>query len=279
MRLLHARSRADRPRRAPFKSLAVLALAAASLMAAPAAGAATAPPPPAGLTFGPHAPRIASPAILTHAPKSHTSLNFGATSTNWGGYAATPGPYTEVSSTWVEPGANCGATPNAMAAFWTGFDGYASASVEQTGSLVYCYNGAAYQYVWYEFYPAAPVYYNAPIAAGDVLTATVTSTTAGAFSLVLKDATQGWTATTTASNSSLTRSSAEVIAEAPSTSSGVEPLADFGSVTFTNSTVNNTTLGAWNPVNIEMVGASDVKAVSSALSGGTNFTTTWLNAS
>jgi Peptidase A4 family len=279
MRFFSRQASAGRPWRTSAKALAALALAAASLTAAPAiSAAATAPAPPAGLTFGPHAG--GAPAILRHSEHVTTKLSYGVESDNWAGYAsATSGvKYTEVSSTWVEPSANCAVSGNSMASFWTGFDGYASASVEQTGSLVYCYSGTAYQYVWYEFYPASPVYYNVPIYAGDVLTATVTSTSTGVFNLILTDSTRGWSENTTATNASLARSSAEIIAEAPSSGSGIYPLADFGTITFTNSTVNNAALTSSSPINIEMVGASDVKAVTGAISGTGTFTVTWEHA-
>lgn len=280
MRFFRAPISAGRPRRTPLKALAAAVLVSASL-AAPAASAATvsaAPAPPAGLVFAPHvgAAHPGGPALIQHAAVTSSAVKYNAQSGNWSGYAATAAPgYTQVSSTWVEPSANCSATPNSYASFWTGFDGYNSASVEQTGTLVYCYGTTAYQYVWYEFYPAAPVYYNAAIYAGDTVRATVTSTAAGAYSLVLSNLTRGWTATTTATNASLPRSSAEIIAEAPASSSGVLPLADFGSVTFTSSTVNNVALSSSGPTGIDMVGPSYYKAITGGISGGTSFPVTW----
>ena len=152
----------------------ILVAAGAWGAATPAADAATIPGP--AVDFTPHT--HAAPAALT-STLAHTQITKNAKSSNEAGYASTAiPPYTEVSSTWVEPNANCGATPNSYASFWTGLDGYNSASVEQTGTLIYCSGTTAEQYAWYEMYPAAPVYYNVPIAAGDRMTATVTSTAA-----------------------------------------------------------------------------------------------------
>jgi hypothetical protein len=265
-------------RRRAAKILAALTLAVAGAWGAalPEAGAATIPGP--AVDFAPHGAH-GTPAQLTTASSSHPrTVIKNAVSSNWAGYASAATPkYTEVSSTWVEPSASCGSTTS-YASFWTGLDGYDSGSVEQTGTLVYCYGGVAYQYAWYEMYPAAPVYYNVPIAAGDRMTATVTSTASGNFTLVLTDSTRGWTETTTATNSSLARASAEIIAEAPSSSSGVLPLADFGGVTFTNSTVNSVALASASPINIEMASGSTVKVLCGGISGGGNFGCTWYHA-
>jgi len=255
----------------------VLLIASSALLAAPASAAAGAVSALAGLEFAPPAAATAPllPGAAAHVTAA-THLKF-ASSTNWAGYAATSTKYTSVTSTWREPSASCGSATT-YASFWTGLDGYGSSSVEQTGTLVYCYGGVAYQYAWYEMYPAAPVYYNVAIAAGDSMNATVTSTATGNFSLILTDYTRGWRATTTATNASLARASAEVIAEAPSSSTGVLPLANFGSVTFTNSTVNNIPLASASPINITMVGPSYTKAACTGISGGGNFTCYWYHA-
>jgi hypothetical protein len=71
-------------------------------------------------------------------------------------------------------------------------------------------------------------------------------------------------------------SSAEVIAEAPSSSGGVLPLANFGTVHFSNSKVNGQSIGSFSPVEIVMeTSGGTVKAKPSALSGGTAFSVTW----
>ncbi len=257
-------------RRSARAGLSALLIGSFALFAVPvsAGGAAAAL---AGLDFSPHA------AGARLHPGAASGLKF-ATSTNWAGYAAHSTKYTSVSSTWREPGASCGSTTS-YASFWTGLDGYASSSVEQTGTLVLCSGGRASQYAWYEMYPASPVYFNNTVAAGDTIVSRVTATSSGAFTLYLADTTRGWSHTVNQTNSSLARSSAEVIAEAPSSSSGVLPLANFGTVTFTGSTVNGGSLGASNPTSITMVTSSGTtKASVSGISGGTSFSATWHHA-
>jgi hypothetical protein len=67
-----------------------------------------------------------------------------------------------------------------------------------------------------------------------------------------------------------------VIAEAPSSSGGVLPLADFGSVGFSSATANGATLTASTPGvdPITMVSGNTVKAQPSSLSGG-GFSVSW----
>jgi hypothetical protein len=68
-----------------------------------------------------------------------------------------------------------------------------------------------------------------------------------------------------------------VIAEAPGDGTGaVLPLSNFGAVSFTDATVDNTAFGNENPSALTMVSASDVtEATPSALTGGSAFTVTW----
>jgi PPOX class probable F420-dependent enzyme len=69
----------------------------------------------------------------------------------------------------------------------------------------------------------------------------------------------------------------EVIAEALSDGTGaVLPLSNFGTVSFTDTTVDNTAMGNENPGALTMVSASDVtEATPSALTGGNAFTVIW----
>jgi hypothetical protein len=256
-----------RRHRSARAALSALLIGSFALFAAPTTAAAGAAAALAGIDFAPHSARA-----QLHSPGA-SGLKF-ATSTNWGGYAAASTTYTSVTSTWVEPSASCGSSTT-YASFWTGLDGYASSSVEQTGTLVECYGGTPYQYSWYEMYPASPVYFNNTMTAGDTIVSTVTATSSGVFTLYLADTTRGWSHTVTKTNSSLARASAEVIAEAPY-SGGVLPLANFGTVNFTNSRVNSGTLGAAGPTSITMVTSSGVtKASVSGISGGTAFSMTW----
>lgn len=196
-----------------------------------------------------------------------------STSTNWSGYAATGGRFTSVSSSWTEPTVVCSGT--AYSSFWVGLDGDTSNTVEQTGTDADCSGSTPQYYAWYEMYPKYPTNLSDPVQPGDAMSASVTTNGAGRFTLSISDATQNWTYTTTQRLKSAALASAEVIAEAPSSRSGVLPLADFGTVSFANATANGVSLASLNPDPITMVSGSTVKAQPSSISSSGSFSVTW----
>jgi hypothetical protein len=248
--------------------LAMLTLTAGVTLAASSASAAT-----TGFTPG-------GPIHLVGASASvRGGISHQAESTNWSGYAATSGTYTSVSASWVQPAGTC-SRGDQYAAFWVGLDGYSSSSVEQTGSEVDCAGRTAEYSAWYEMYPNASVNYANTVRAGDVFNATVTYQGNNEFSLYIADTTQGWSHTATASLAGAARSSAEVIAEAPccTASGGILPLTNFGTVNISGSTANGSAIGnAGGVTQIIMVdSAGRDKDTVSSLSGGENFSATWL---
>ncbi len=212
----------------------------------------------------------------------HGVSNAEVQSTNWSGYAATGanGAFTSVSSSWTEPTASCSSNrrrTDQYAAFWVGLDGYTSGSVEQTGTDSDCVGTTPDYYGWYEMYPAAPVYFSNTVRAGDHITASVTFSGTETYTLVLKDTTRGWTQTITKNEAGLDRSSAEVITEAPSSETGVLPLADFGTVGYTSATANGTSLASHSPTEIVMVDSGgNAEDSTSAISSAGAFSNTWL---
>jgi hypothetical protein len=122
--------------------------------------------------------------------------------------------------------------------------------------------------MWYEMYPANPVYPNAntyPVRAGDSITASVTYASS-TFTLVLKNNTRGWTFSIAKTLRSARRLSAEVIIESPTAA-----YPRFGTVSFTSCTVNGASLGSFGPVAMDPSNGSTYEAHTSALSGGTAF--------
>jgi hypothetical protein len=209
----------------------------AAVMAAVLAGA-------SGLT---QAQELKVPAPHRHAPISIRRVHDDGSydSTNWAGYAVTGnnGSVTSVTGSWIVPTATCGSGRGSSAeyaSFWVGIDGWTSNSVEQIGTDSDCSNGKPSYYAWYEFYPE-PSYYAGKLTnltPGHKMSATVSYNAAKAdFTATITDETEpSLTFTTTFTPTRQTgtpqRSSAEWIAEAPSSSSGVLALADFGTVYF-----------------------------------------------
>lgn len=203
-------------------------------------------------------------------------------STNWSGYAVAGGngSFSSVSASWVEPTATCSTRRSQYAAFWVGLDGFNSNSVEQTGTDSDCIGRTGDYYGWYEMYPAYPVYFTNPVSPGDHISASVTFSGTSTYTLVLKDTTKGWTQTITKNQSGLARSSAEVITEAPSSNSGVLPLADFGTINYSGSTDNGSSMGTQSPTAIVMINNSGAaKDSTSAISSTGAFSNTWIRSS
>jgi len=209
-----------------------------------------------------------------HQVKNQTS------STNWSGYAATgsAGQFNSVSSSWTEPAADCTGSDDEYAAFWVGLDGYNSSSVEQTGTDSDCDGTTPDYYGWYEMYPADPVYFSNPVAPGDSMSASVTFSGTETYTLVLTDNTHDWTQTITENESGLSRSSAEVITEVPSSESGVLPLADFGTVGYGGSAVNGSSMATLDPTGIIIVdGSGNQQDTTSSMDSSGDFSNGWLS--
>jgi len=246
-----------------------------------------------------------SASPVDHAPRIKGSTN--STSTNWSGYAVTGATFTDVKGSWIQPAANCssstavptngkgtgnghgnghgggggGKSQSTYSSFWVGLDGYSSNTVEQTGTDADCSGTTPVYYGWYEFYPAFPVNFSNPVLPGDVINAEV-SVSGGTVTITLQDVTQKWTQQKTQANAGYALSSAEWIAEAPS-SGQVLPLADFGTVTFSGAGATGDgktgSITAFTSDPLTMVTSSgQTKAAPGGLNNrGDSFSVTWFH--
>jgi hypothetical protein len=226
-------------------------------------------------------------AVAVHSAAQNTAhstthftaprLGKNSTSSNWSGYATTGTTYSDVKGSWVQPAATCTSGQSAYSSFWVGIDGDTTNSVEQTGTDADCANGTPQYYAWYEMYPKFPVNLSNPVQPGDHMSAEVKVSGKGNFTLIISNTTRGWTFTTNQKSAKARLGSAEWIAEAPSGSGGVLPLANFGTVSFTSCSANGVSISSNpNPDEIVMQSGSTVKAQPSALgSGGTSFSVAW----
>ena len=221
-------------------------------------------------------------------------------SSNWAGYADTNDTFNSVASSWTEPTVNCADSnsglngllslsgllggPGAASAFWVGLDGYNSTSVEQLGTDSDCDSGTPVVLRLVRDVPeplrdaAQPVSSEAGRPDDG---AGVVELGGHVVHAEIKDATAGWTFSTTQTGSGFARSSAEVIAEAPSSCSilfcSEVPLADFGQINYSGSSVINTagtkgSLAAFNANEITMSDNGTTLATPSSLSSdGSSF--------
>jgi hypothetical protein len=246
---------------------------------------------PTGMALGGALIASDTPALF-HLRNAHTTTS----STNWAGWAVKTktGAVSDVKGSWVVPKiqGSCPSTSQ-YSSFWVGIDGYSSSSVEQTGTDSDCQGGSPVYYAWYEFYPSpAHLISTITITPGDYIVAEV-SFASSKFTVKLTDLNTSKSFSKSASVTA-SRNSAEWIAEAPSSSSGILPLADFGKVHFGpkatgvaktgSATVGNVTKNIGNFLNVVQITMNNkagtaTKASPSALTpNGASFNVTWLSA-
>jgi Peptidase A4 family len=221
---------------------AAAALAAATLVTACGASGTTssASPTPAA-TKATKSPQAAS---------AHTVDVTQREDSNWAGYAVTSSTadevsFSSVSGDWTQPAVNCGAGSPSDSAFWVGLGGYTGEHLEQIGTSADCSaTGQAVYSAWYELVPAGEVAVNLAVAPGDQFSAHV-AVSGQTVNVSISNLTQHTTVSKQLQMSSPTVSSAEWIAEAPSKCDSssdqdcrILPLADFGTVTFTDASVS-----------------------------------------
>ena len=231
-----------------------------------------------------HHPQVMLVHTGAHAVKNVTA----ATAYNWSGYADTSGThqaFTKVSGSWTTPSVTCSAEDQ-ITSNWVGLDGFNSNTVEQLGTLSWCFQGKPVYFTWYEMYPAGTTEVGTTVQPGDKIAASVTRT-GTSYALKLTDSTH------TGNNISVTKTcalatcldtSAEWISERPSFSIGIVPQAHYNAFKLTGGSVTasgkTTTIGAGPGVNsITMIDATQTYNLNtvSALTAGAAFSTTWKN--
>jgi len=204
-------------------------------------------------------------------------------SANWAGYVASgadqetgwPTEYRSVSGTWTQPSANCsgGQGGPTSSAFWVGLGGNQEGSnaLEQTGTEADCSaNGAVTYSAWYELVPAASVHVNLPVEAGDTFSGSV-RVNGTKVTVRLENLTRNETFTRTLSMSSPDVTSAEWIAEAPSSCSNYgncqeTSLTNFGKVKF--SSAKATTVDGQTGTISDSSWSADAITLDTSASGG-----------
>jgi hypothetical protein len=211
-----------------------------------------------------------------------------ASSYNWSGYAdtsSTTGYFKKVTAKWAQPAVSC-TSEDQLSSQWVGIDGYGSGTVEQDGTMGWCFEGTATYYSWYEMYPAGLVTLGDTVAPGDAITSTV-SHSGTSYTLKVADATHtanSFSRTATCAAATCTDESVEWINERPSFSIGIAPLAKYTLWKVTSAAATggstNGTIKSFGPTQLDMIDATDSYDLSDASalnSTGNGFSTTWLN--
>jgi hypothetical protein len=225
-------------------------------------------------------------------------------SANWAGYGVlglrSHDHFQRVIGTWTQPAATCSVGHQTYSAFWVGLGGLRqnSTALEQTGTEADCTRSGHPSYgAWYELLPAGAVRIKLDVRPGDTIAASVTVGRGRGVVLHLRDETTHREFSRRVLMRAPDTSSAEWIAEAPSTCerSGCTtlPLTNFGSVSFTAASVQtddgrsgSISDPAWSAVPIELQGDLEAFAANSApvsdgakpselMDSGSAFTVTW----
>lgn len=289
-------------RRALVAALTVGAMCAFTLSVADAAAARTTRSHPRHHRVSVRAARRALVAYLKHndglelrAPSHRfgspgsTASPASTTSYNWSGYdntTSTVGYFGEVGGSWVVPRLTC-SREDQLAADWVGIDGANDPTVEQDGTLGWCFEGVPTYYTWWEMYPTnSEQNVGTTVEPGDVITSTVTRS-GQSYKLSVTDSTSPANSfsTSQACASSCNDTSVEWIAERPGFSIGMAPFADQHTWNLTGATQEQTgatapgTISSGpNPTSIAMMDATGTYALSvpgSLNATGAKFADVW----
>jgi putative cell wall-binding protein len=170
------------------------------------------------------------------------------TSSNWSGEVQQAVNLSSVSATWTVPSVVPSSTPK-FTATWVGIGGFSDQSLIQTGSVEATATGLVGYAAWVELLPTQSLTVTLTstpggtaafqVAPGDVIEASVKSTGATQWDIVIEDATAGWTYNHTFAYS-VAANSAEWITERPTVvtttthQTALLTLADYGSTRFSH---------------------------------------------
>jgi hypothetical protein len=211
-------------------------------------------------------------------------------SLDWAGYAvasdfASPQPIVVgINSSWIVP--TVGVSPqNTYSAAWIGIGGQLDSTLIQVGTEHDCVRDVPTYSVWYELLPGNSITITSINAApGDKITASITlvNPTTNEWSIKISDSTKAQRFEEDVNYTS-SRLSAEWIVERPTVGNGLGTLADFGTITFTNSyaTFSSTvgTITSFPHVRTIMNNRQNTRlvTVSSLVLGGSSFSVNYLN--
>ena len=228
--------------------------------------------------------------MLAHTGHAQAVKNVIAVSAfNWAGYADTATKaqtFTKVSGSWTVPSVTCSAEDQ-ITSDWVGLDGFNSNTVEQLGTISWCFQGAPTYFTWYEMFPKGTIEVGKTLKPGDQISASVTRT-GTSYALKLTDSTTAGNNISVTKTCALTKckdTSAEWISERPAfNTTGIVPQAHYNAFNVTSGaqTSNGTagTIGTGPGVNaITMIDSTQTYNLNtvSGLTGNNSFSTTWKN--
>lgn len=205
---------------------------------------------------------------------SGTTTTTGYTSTNWSGYLMTGSSFTTVSGAWTATNPTGPSGTTSADSAWIGIGGVTASDLIQVGTEnTVTPSGQVQTAAFYEMLPDASIPIDTmTVAPGDAISAAITQTAPGQWSINITDGTSGQSFSKAVSYAS-SLSSAEWIEEDPSFSRGRQiPFDNFDTIPFNgaHTTGNGSDLNliAGNAQPVTMVNRSgQVIAMPSAVGG------------
>jgi hypothetical protein len=179
--------------------------------------------------------------LLTNFSNNPDSTS--VTSLNWSGYSVASDPASAqphvfgINASWIVPKVTVSAT-DAYSSAWIGIGGQQDKTLIQAGTEHDSINGQEYYSVWYEMLPQTAVTItNMILSPGDTITASIDllDPVQDEWAIRITDATNGQEFIQSCCiiyNSSML--TGEWVVERPTVANQLSPLADFGSITFTD---------------------------------------------
>ncbi|HET9102408.1 MAG TPA: G1 family glutamic endopeptidase [Solirubrobacteraceae bacterium] len=167
---------------------------------------------------------------------------------NWSGYAVSGanGTYNQSSSEWYEPQYGSSVCSGASAVIWDGIGGYGGGTLGQDGTL-YNVPGASNHGAWSEVYPNQNIVPQFLLSTPGSQFIAETQWTGSAWHFYMQDTASGNSLSYNVNINAYSGQSAEAIGERPTINGSLSPLANFGTLSFTKSTANGTSLDQYSP--------------------------------
>ena len=182
-----------------------------------------------------------------------TGASWSVTSRNWAGYVALTRGVSAISASWIVPQVSA-TSQDRSSATWIGIGGATTDDLIQAGTAQDSVGGHEVYEVWYETLPARPHRFQIDVLPGDQIQVSMQSLGSNMWSIQATDLSDGEQDSVQTSYRS-TLSSADWVEEAPADLRGrVKPLADFGSVHFSDATAtaNGAQIGLADAVQVTM---------------------------
>ena len=196
------------------------------------------------LLAAPHSKHEGVPTRQQHGPIQNFQRHpdGSVVSNNWSGYIVTgaAGSVTGVKGSWTVPAVSCNSSAKTKSVFWVGIDGeQGTSTLAQIGTESSCAqepnicDQPPCYFVWFEFLPASQVDIKGlEIHTGNTITADVTWTGSKFVASISNVDTEDSEKVDSPAGYVSPLAQAEWIAEAPATNDVIQPLANFGTVSF-----------------------------------------------